>query len=130
MLAVLLLVALAGCGTVSRAVRLDTGEGKALVFTPRGGESPVQLGTGEFTQSLAELARDVQPATNPLQHARRLMFDSFWHEEVYLKWTGQRLELDSGAELAQEPARLCLDMTNAYGRGVSARAAPETASRC
>ncbi|WP_456062044.1 SitA5 family polymorphic toxin [Archangium lipolyticum] len=107
-------MALVGCGTASRAVRLDTGDGDAFVVTPRGGESPVQLRTGEFKESLAELARDVRPAANPLLHARRLMFDSFWHEEVYLKWTGQRLYLDSEAEATQSVPQVCLEMTRAY----------------
>ena len=114
-LAALLLVPLAGCGNASRAVRLDTGEGKVLVVSPRGGDSPVQLRTGEFKASLAELGRDVRPASNPLRHARRLMLDSLWHEEVYLKWTGRRLELDSEAEAVQRVPQACLDMTRAYG---------------
>jgi len=101
-LAALLLVPLVGCGTSTRAVR--------------GGESPVQLRTGEFKQSLAELARDVRPASNPLRHARRLMFDSLWHEEVYLKWTGRRLELDSEAAVEPRASQSCLEMTRAYGR--------------
>ncbi len=81
----LLLVPIAGCGTTSRVVRLDTGEGRPLVVTARSGEQPVQLREGEFTASLAELARDVRPAVNPLQHARQVMFGSPWHQEVYLK---------------------------------------------
>jgi hypothetical protein len=115
-LAALLWVSVIGCGTASRVVRLDTGESEALVFTPRGGESPVQLRTGEFKASLSELARDVRPATHPLQHARRLMLDSVWHEELYLKWTGRHLELDSEGEAAQRVAQECLELTHAYGR--------------
>lgn len=115
-LAALLLVPLAGCGTSSRTVRLDTGEGTPLVVTPRGGAAPVQLRPGEFKASLAELARDVRPAANPLQHARRLLFDSLWHEEVYLKWTGRRLELDSGVDVEPRVTQECLELTHAYGR--------------
>ncbi|WP_309896648.1 hypothetical protein [Archangium sp.] len=114
-LTILLLVPLIGCGTASRTVRLDAGEGKVLVVSPRGGDSPVQLRTGEFKESLAVLARDVRPASDPLRHARRLMLDSLWHEEVYLKWTGRRLELDSEAEAVQQAPQACLDMTRAYG---------------
>ena len=112
----LLLVALAGCGAASRAVRLETGEGKVLVVTPRGGEPPVQLREGEFKASLAELVREVRPAAHPLQHARRLMLDAVWHEDVYLRWTGQRLELDSEGEVAQRAAQECLGLTHDYGR--------------
>lgn len=115
-LAALLWVPLVGCSTATRAVRLDTGEGTPLAFTPLGGESSVQLRPGEFKASLAELARDVRPASNPLQHAQQLMFGSVWHEEVYLKWTGRRLELDSGAEAAQRADQECLELTHAYGR--------------
>jgi uncharacterized membrane protein len=119
-LVVLALVALAcmpliGCGSAARTVRLDTGQDKPLVLTPRSGEQPVQLHTGEFKEALRELARDVRPASNPLRHARRLMLDSPWQEEVYLKWTGQRLELDSEPEVVQREARACLELTRAYG---------------
>ena len=111
-----LLLPLGGCGTASRTVRLDTGADRPFVFTPHGGESTVRLRPGELEASLAGLARDVPPVSNPLQHARRLMLGSAWHEEVYLKWTGRRLELDSGGEAAQRVAQECLELTHAYGR--------------
>jgi hypothetical protein len=76
----------------------------------------VQLREGEFTASLAELARDVRPAVNPLQHARQVMFGSPWHQEVYLKWTGRRLEVDAEAQAVPRAAREGLEMTGAYGR--------------
>ncbi|OJT24492.1 hypothetical protein BO221_15190 [Archangium sp. Cb G35] len=115
-LAGLLLVPLVGCGTVSRVVRLDTGQGPPLVVTPRRGAQPVQLREDEFKASLAKVAREVRPAANPLQHARRLMLDSLWHEDVYLKWTGRRLELDPEGEVAHRAAQQCLELTHAYGR--------------
>ncbi|MFE8603776.1 hypothetical protein [Archangium violaceum] len=104
----LVVLLLFGCGTASRAVRLDTGEREVPVFTPRGGESPVQLRTEELKAALAELARDVRPAAHPLQHARWLLAGSVWHENVYLMWTGRRLELDSEGAAAQGVARECL----------------------
>ncbi|HYO67158.1 MAG TPA: hypothetical protein VEU33_13875, partial [Archangium sp.] len=110
-LVALLLVPPLGCGTASRAVRLDTGESEALDFTPRRGGVPVQLRTGDLEASLAELARDVRPATHPLRHARRRMAGSVWHEALYLKW-----ELDSEGEAAQGVAQACLELTHAYGR--------------
>ena len=115
-LTALLCMPLLGCGTASRVVRLDTGGSEALAFTPRRGDSPVQLRTEEFKTSLAELARDVRPASHPLQHARQLMAGSVWHGEMYLKWTGRQLELDSGGEAARRVARECLELTHAYGR--------------
>lgn len=65
-----LLLPLGGCGTASRTVRLDTGADRPFVFTPHGGESTVRLRPGELEASLAGLARDVPPVSNPLQHAR------------------------------------------------------------
>ncbi|WP_146210247.1 hypothetical protein [Vitiosangium sp. GDMCC 1.1324] len=76
----------------------------------------MKLREGEFKQALAELARDVRPASNPLRNARRLMFDSPWQEEVYLKWTGRQLLLDSEAESVQRMAGVYLELTQAYGR--------------
>jgi hypothetical protein len=112
----MLLVSLAGCGTAARVVRLDTGPGKPLVHTPRGGEAPVELRQGEFKAALVELARDVRPASNPLRQARRLMFDSPWQEDVYLKWTGRRLVLDSEAVEAVRAVQASHALTRDYGR--------------
>lgn len=97
-LAAVLLLSLIGCGTASRAVRLDTGARKTVVFTPRGSGSPVQLREGELEAAL-----------------RRLMAGSVWHEDVYLTWTG-RLELDSEGGAAQRLAPECLALTHAYGQ--------------
>jgi len=67
-----LLSLLVGCGTVSRVVRLDTGQTDTLVFIPRSGARPVTLGNGEFEEAVSELARDVRPPTRPQEAARRL----------------------------------------------------------
>ncbi len=67
-----MLVFLAGCGTASRVVRLDTGQTDTLVFPPRSGARPVTLGNGEFEEAVSELARDVRPPTRPQEAARRL----------------------------------------------------------
>ena len=76
----------------------------------------MELRKGEFKEALAELARDVRPASNPLRHARRLMFDSPWQEEVYLQWTGRRLVLDSEAGETLQAARESHALTRAYGQ--------------
>jgi hypothetical protein len=115
---VLLLVLLAGCGGTSRVVRLETGQGEPRVHHPRGGQEPVKLRSDEFEQSLADMARDVRPATKPLRHARALMFES-WQEEVYLEWTGRRLVL-----VAPESSRLLPEqdeVTRGYGNWCESR---------
>ncbi len=111
-LAALWLVSLVGCGTATHAVRTETDQDGPLVFTARSGEQPVELRAGELEVALAGLVRDVRPASNPVQHARRLMLESLWHEDVYLKWTGRRLELDSEAQAAQQTAQECLELTH------------------
>jgi hypothetical protein len=115
-LVALLVVMLVGCGTAARSVRLETGQGKTLVHTPRSGQAPVRLGKDEFNGTMTELVRDVRPNSNPLRHARQLMFSSPWQEEVFLKWTGQRLVLDS--QEAQETWRAPATdvLTSEYGR--------------
>jgi HNH/ENDO VII superfamily nuclease len=123
-LVTLLLMSPVGCGTASRVVRLDTGQGRPIVLTPRGGEVPAELRQGEFKAALVELARDVGPVANPQQHARRLMFGSPWHEEVYLKWTGRRLVLDSEAQASLRAAQECLELTRAYGRWCESHGRP------
>ncbi|MGZ3458997.1 MAG: hypothetical protein ACXU86_10900 [Archangium sp.] len=70
MVVLLLLVLLVGCGTTARVVRLDTGQGKLLVHTPRGGHDSVKLREGEFQESMTELVRGVRPGSRPLRYAR------------------------------------------------------------
>ncbi|XXF76531.1 hypothetical protein P2318_26250 [Myxococcaceae bacterium GXIMD 01537] len=49
----LLLVVLLGCGGPQRLVRLDTGEGEAIVHVPRVRDvEPVKVGREEFQDSL------------------------------------------------------------------------------
>ncbi|QRN99443.1 hypothetical protein JRI60_10665 [Archangium violaceum] len=109
------LMLLAGCGTATHVVRLDTGQDKPLVFTPRDGQHFVRLRESEFKESLAELARDVRPGSLPTRRARELMFES-WRQEVYLEWMGRRLVPDA---LDSRGFRLVSDedeLTRGYGR--------------
>ena len=69
---VVMLVLLVGCGTSSRAVRLETGPTGSRVFTPRSKAEPVEIGHGEFEQSVSMLAREVRPPPRPQEAARRL----------------------------------------------------------
>jgi hypothetical protein len=118
----LVLVLLVGCGTI-RAVHLDTVQGEPLAHTPRAGQETVRLREGAFRQSLAELARDVKPTARPVRNARQVMFEA-WQEEVYLEWTGQRLEVVSpetrGPRLLPEQDML----TRGYGRWCERRGTP------
>ncbi|MGZ3457418.1 MAG: SitA5 family polymorphic toxin [Archangium sp.] len=91
---------------------------------PRSGEAPVELRMGELEQALAQLGRDVRPAAHPLQHARRLMFDLPWQEEVYLKWTGRRLVLDSEAAEALHAAQESQELTRSYCRWCEHKSRP------
>ena len=70
-----LLVLLVGCGPASRVVRLDTGRGDTLVFTPRTGAEPVVLDEDAFEEAVAKLARDARPPARP-QEAARLLPDN------------------------------------------------------
>lgn len=120
----LALVTLSGCASAPRTVRLDIGQGTPLVHTPRGGQEAVRLREDEFKGALTWLARDVRPAPRPLRHARELMFES-WQQEVYLEWTGRRLEPSVHEERA---ARLTLapdELTCAYGRWCQRKGRPQ-----
>lgn len=72
----LLVVALAGCGTPARTVRLKTSQGEALVFTPGSTHEPVELPEEEFEEAVHQLGRDVSISANPREAAWRLFADS------------------------------------------------------
>ncbi|AKF83569.1 hypothetical protein MFUL124B02_36185 [Myxococcus fulvus 124B02] len=67
----LLLMMGAGCAT-SQAVRLDTGEGHPLVYTPRTGEAPARLGADEFQEAVRKLAPTAPLSSRPRESALRL----------------------------------------------------------
>jgi hypothetical protein len=69
----LLLLLATGCAT-ARVVRLDTGRGEPIVFTPRTDETePVEVEEDEFQEAVASLSRSVRPPANPREAARRLL---------------------------------------------------------
>ncbi|WP_163786574.1 AHH domain-containing protein [Myxococcus vastator] len=71
----LLLMALAGCSSATSAVRLDTGRGNPLTFTPSSGDArPVELDEDDFQETVAKLGRDVPRSAQPRSDARR----RFW----------------------------------------------------
>jgi len=71
----LLLAMLAGCGSATRAVRLDTGRDKPITFIPRSSDAePVELDKDDFEEAVTKLGRDVPWSAQPRSDARRL----FW----------------------------------------------------
>jgi hypothetical protein len=71
----LLLVLLAGCGRTARVVRLETGEGRPLLVTPRVQGEPVVLDEDDFKDAVAKRAREVPPAERPLERAGQLFVE-------------------------------------------------------
>ncbi|MCP3162131.1 AHH domain-containing protein [Myxococcus qinghaiensis] len=72
-MAALLLVWLTGCAS-GRVVRLETGKGPPVVFTPHSGEAgPVEVERREFTEAVTRLARQMRLPANPERAARNLL---------------------------------------------------------
>lgn len=72
-IAALLLVWLTGCAS-GRVVRLETGQGPPVVFTPHRGEAGlVEVERREFTETVAWLSRQIRLPVNPERAARNLL---------------------------------------------------------
>nr|WP_239014069.1 hypothetical protein [Archangium violaceum] len=112
-----LLVLLAGCGTASRAVLLDTGQADTLVFTPRTGARPVNLNGDEFKEAVAKRAWEVQPSTRP-QDAARKLFDVEARSGSYTYETLSRRVTPLGPDEHQDraPPAAEVELTRAYLR--------------
>jgi hypothetical protein len=100
--ALLLLALVTGCAS-GRVVRLETGRGPPVVFTPDSGDAePVEVERHEFKQAVARLARDMRPPANPQQAARHLMgVDARGGAYFFNQRTRQLTPLD-GAALASD----------------------------
>jgi hypothetical protein len=109
----LLLMLLAGCSS-SRVVRLDTGQGEPIVFTPRSDARPVELGGKELKEAVSKLARDVWLSTQPQEAARRL-FEMEARSGSYI-YTGSRhmTPLGQGERLEGESTTAEEELTRAY----------------
>jgi len=71
--AALLLAVVTGCAS-GRVVRLETGRGPPVVFTPDSGEAgPVEVERREFKEAVARLAQQMRPSANPQRDARNLL---------------------------------------------------------
>jgi hypothetical protein len=109
------MVLLAGCGTASRAVRLDTGRTGTLVFTPRSGAEPVELDDGEFEETVAKLARDTRPPARPQEAARRLFEVGARSGSYTYETPGRRITPhEPGEHLEGESTAAEVALTRAY----------------
>jgi hypothetical protein len=114
--ALLLLVWLTGCAS-GRVVRLETGRGPPVVFTPHGGEAgPVEVERREFKQAVARLARELRPPANPQRAARQLLgVDARGGVYLFNPRTRQMTPLE-GAALASDMPPAEVELTRAYLR--------------
>jgi hypothetical protein len=71
-----LLLLLIGCGTSTRAIRLDTGLGVPRVYVPPAKAEPVELDDEEFETAVQVLGRDVFVSMSPREAAHRLFMDA------------------------------------------------------
>jgi len=97
-------------------VRLHTGVGEPIVFTPRGGDArSVELDEDDFEDAVEALAQVMRPPTRPEEAARRL-FEMDARSGSYLYETrGHRVvPLGPGEHLEGEPPASDVELTRAY----------------
>ena len=69
----LLFVFLSGCSASTKGVvRLGTGQGEPLVYTPHRDVEPVAVSEKEFRKVVAQHAPAVPVVEQPLEHARQV----------------------------------------------------------
>ncbi|MCK8500887.1 AHH domain-containing protein [Myxococcus fulvus] len=114
--ALLLLVWLTGCAS-GRVVRLETGRGPPVVFTPHSGEAePVEMERREFKEAVARLARQMRPSANPQQAARNLLgVETRSGAYLFNPRTRQMTPLE-GTALASDMPPAEVELTRAYLR--------------
>ncbi|QRK12247.1 HNH endonuclease [Archangium violaceum] len=113
----MVLVLLAGCGSSSRVVRLDTGRTNIIVFTPRSSAKAVAMGDSEFEVAVSELAREVRPPAQPQEAARRLFEVDARSGSYTYEIRGRRVTpLESSEHLEGEPTAAEVELTRAYLR--------------
>ncbi|WNG56202.1 hypothetical protein F0U59_16600 [Archangium gephyra] len=112
-----LLVLLMGCGTASRAVRLNTGQADSLVFTPRSSAETVALGDDEFKEAGAKMARAARIPARP-QEAARQLFEMEARSGSYTYETSSHriTPLESSADLEGGSTAAEVELTHAYLR--------------
>ncbi|MCP3140215.1 AHH domain-containing protein [Pyxidicoccus xibeiensis] len=114
--AALLLAVMTGCAS-GRVVRLETGRGPPVVFTPDSGETaPLEMERREFKEAVARLARQMRPSANPQQAARNLLgVETRSGAYLFNPRTRQMTPLD-GAALASDMPPAEAELTRAYLR--------------
>ncbi|MFP2904159.1 AHH domain-containing protein [Pyxidicoccus sp. 3LFB2] len=123
-----LALAVTGC-SITRAVRLDTGEGPAVRHTPFVEDAgPVELDEDEFEEAVVALARDVRPFANPLREARQLFGVPqrgvvYWYEGHGPSLIPQSKE-DAPEGLRLLEAYADDTLTRAYGRWCERKSQP------
>ncbi|NTX39292.1 AHH domain-containing protein [Myxococcus sp. CA051A] len=113
---VLLLVSLlTGCAT-TRGVRLETGSGEVIAFTPRAADSaPVALDEDEFMRAMGLEGRGVRLPVKAQEAARRLFeMGARGGEYRFDARTRRVTPLESGAHLEVEATETERAMTRAY----------------
>ncbi|RKG74318.1 SitA5 family polymorphic toxin [Corallococcus terminator] len=120
-----LLVALTGCGSITRSVRLDTGRDAPIVFTPRASHQSVELNADEFEEAVEAMARLVRPSTRPQETARRL-FEVESRSGSYLYEPNSRrvTPMGPGEHLEGELPPADVELTRAYLRWCERTARP------
>jgi hypothetical protein len=114
----LCLVLLAGCSGVSKNVRLDTGQGRPIVFMPRTANAgPIALDEDDFEQAVSGLARQVRLSARPQDDARQLLEvaeRSGWYR---FEGRGRYMRpLGPGEHLSAEVPANEVELTRAYLR--------------
>nr|WP_323379160.1 AHH domain-containing protein [Pyxidicoccus xibeiensis] len=98
-------------------MRLETGRGPSVVFTPVNGEAgPVEVERDDFKKAVARLTREMRPPANPQQAARHLMgVDARGGAYFFNERTRQLTPLD-GAALASDMPPADVELTRSYLR--------------
>ncbi|RYZ16500.1 MAG: hypothetical protein EOO70_04290 [Myxococcaceae bacterium] len=121
----LLIVLLTGCGSTVRAVRLDTGSGSPIVFTPRSSPKPVEVDADAYAKAVEAVAHFVRPSPHPQEAARRL-FEVGPRSGSYLYDPHSRrvTPMDPGEHLESELLPVDVELTRAYLRWCERTARP------
>ncbi|RKH06840.1 hypothetical protein D7V97_22075 [Corallococcus sp. CA053C] len=121
----LLLLLLVGCGTSSRAFRLETGQGDPIAYVPPSGIKPVKLEGSGFKEAVHQLGRDATYLGPPREAALRLFAQSL-RPRTYSHVRGRlglvSVESPERAHLLEPDASS--ELTSAYTRWCKRKGTP------